>query len=388
MVGVGRIPASTPPSALRPLCQTGDTPKARSATLPAHKDVIATSKEGRPVIRSIQYLRVIAALMVVWHHGLNQVPGVSQLINAPEFGPRGVDLFFVISGFIMVMTTARKDVTPFEFFRHRIIRVVPLYWLVTLFMLGCAVIAPTAFKSLQYSPAAIVKSLLFIPYQSLSFPGEIWPVLVPGWTLNYEMFFYALFAASLLVPARYRLASLVATMVALVFAGLAHPTDPILATYTNPRLLEFAAGAGLGHYGIRGVLRVRLWVSVVWIGLGIWLLVMGWEPVAGAALIVAGCLNPGLAELKSRLLLALGDASYSIYLTHLFALAALRIVWIRAVPHESLVSAAAFMAVALAVSAAAGFAVYRWVEKPLTEQLRSMLRRPARPLVAQPVPLS
>lgn len=337
------------------------------------------------MIRPIQYLRAIAALMVVWHHGLNQVPGVAQLIALPEFGPRGVDLFFVISGFIMLVTTAGKEVTPAQFIRQRVIRVVPLYWLMTLCMLGAAVMVPTAFKTLQFSPVTIAKSLLFIPYQSLSFPGEIWPVLVPGWTLNYEMFFYALFAVSLWLPARFRLASLVATMGALVLVGLTHPANPILATYTSPRLLEFAAGAGIGHYWRHGALRESLWISVAGIGLGAWLLVTGWEPVTGAALIVAGCLNPALAELKSPLLLALGDASYSIYLTHLFTLAALRIVWTHAVPHVSMASAVAFMAVALAVSAAAGFAVYRCIEKPMTEWLKgSLTRRPA-PLIAEPI---
>jgi exopolysaccharide production protein ExoZ len=328
------------------------------------------------VIRPIQYLRALAALMVVWHHSLIQVPGVSRFIALPEFGPRGVDLFFVISGFIMLVTTARKEMTPGEFIRLRVIRVVPLYWLMTLLMIGCAVIVPTAFKTLLFSPAAVVKSLLFVPYDSLSFPGQAWPVLVPGWTLNYEMFFYALFAMSLLVPERYRLASLVATLAALVLVGVwAKPGSPILATYTNPRLLEFAAGAVIGHLWSRGLLRVNPLISGACIGLGIYLLVMDgnatpWTPLEGAALIVAGCLNPALAELKSRLLLALGDASYSIYLTHLFTLAALRIVWVRAVPTESLCSAIAFVTLALIACAAAGFAVYRWVEKPLTGWLR------------------
>jgi exopolysaccharide production protein ExoZ len=340
------------------------------------------------VIRPIQYLRAIAALMVVWHHSLIQVPGVSRFIALPEFGPRGVDLFFIISGFIMVVTTAGKEITPGEFIRLRVIRVVPLYWLMTLLMIGCAVIVPTAFKTLLFSPAAVVKSLLFVPYDSLSFPGQAWPVLVPGWTLNYEMFFYALFAVSLLVPERYRLAPLVATLATLVLVGAwAEPASPILATYTNPRLLEFAAGAVIGHLWSRGLLRVNPLISGAGIGLGIYLLFMDGDatprtPIVGAALIVAGCLNPALAELQSRLLLALGDASYSIYLTHLFTLAALRIVWVRAMPPKSLGFAIAFMTLALIVCAAAGFAVYRWVEKPLTGWLRG--RRRVEPLVPAP----
>jgi exopolysaccharide production protein ExoZ len=353
-----------------------------------------TSKDGHLVIVPIQYLRAIAALMVVWHHSLIQVPGVAQFIVLPEFGPSGVDLFFVISGFIMLVTTAGKEVTPAEFIRLRVIRVVPLYWLMTLLMLGCAIVAPMAFKTLQFSPTAVVKSLLFIPYDSLSFPGQAWPVLVPGWTLNYEMFFYALFAASLLVPARFRLASLVATLLTLVLAGhLAEPSGPVLATYTNPRLLEFAAGAVIGHFWMRGVFRVKLLVSVAWIGIGIYLLTRvgqapNWLPMCGAMLIVGGSLSPALRELHSRLLLALGDASYSIYLTHLFTLAALRIVWVRVLPApESLAAAIAFMVVAIPICAAAGFAVYRWVEKPLTKGLRRIIGRRANDAMA-PKPAS
>jgi exopolysaccharide production protein ExoZ len=321
--------------------------------------------------------------MVVWHHSLGQVPGVWQFIRIPEFGPRGVDLFFVISGFIMLITTDGKEVTAREFFRHRIIRVVPLYWLMTLLMLACAILAPGQFRTLKISGAAILQSLLFIPYDSLSSPGQAWPLLVPGWSLNYEMFFYALFAVSLLVPTRFRLASLLSTLGALVLAGhLVAPTSPVLSTYTNPRLLEFAAGALIGHFWIRGVFRVHLLASVLCIGLGAYILAMmselpDWAPMVGAALIVGGSLNPALGELRSRLFLGLGNASYSIYLTHIFTLGALRVVWVRLVPHVSLESAIAFMLVALAVCAAVGFAVYRWVETPLTSWLRGLAgRRP------------
>jgi len=94
------------------------------------------------LIRSIQYLRALAALMVVWVHSLYMIPGVAEEFNAPNFGGAGVDLFFVISGFIMVVTTAEKDVTPMEFFCRRIVRVVPLYWLATLAMIAGAAISP------------------------------------------------------------------------------------------------------------------------------------------------------------------------------------------------------------------------------------------------------
>jgi exopolysaccharide production protein ExoZ len=290
------------------------------------------------MIRPIQYLRGIAAMMVVWHHSLGQVDGTMNFIRLPPFGQYGVDLFFMISGFIMLVTTWDKPVTPLEFIGNRVRRIVPLYWLTTLLMLGVAIIAPGLFKTLKFDVASILKSLFFIPYDSLSFPGSIWPLLVPGWTLNYEMFFYALFAGTLLVERNWRVPIMVAVLSALVVAGYAlHPSGAALQVYTNHMLLEFGAGMILG----------RIWV-------------MRKHARRGGG---------------HAVLMALGDASYSIYLTHIFTLGALRIIWVRVVPDASMASSIALMAVSLAVSALVGYGVFRWVEKPLTDRLRGLVVR-------------
>lgn len=143
-------------------------------------------------------------MMVVWHHAAGQIPGMSARVPW-VFGTSGVDLFFVISGFIVVVTTAGVDTKPFDFWRRRIVRVVPLYWLLTLLMVTVALIAPGLFKTLKVAPETVLQSLLFIPHFSQSFSGVVWPLLVPGWTLNFEMFFYALFGLALILPPRYRL---------------------------------------------------------------------------------------------------------------------------------------------------------------------------------------
>jgi exopolysaccharide production protein ExoZ len=337
------------------------------------------------MIKPIQYLRAVAALMVVWHHAFGQVPGNLNFIHPPEFGLSGVDLFFVISGFIMFVTTIEKPLTPRNFFELRIVRVVPLYWLMTLLAVGWGGIAPSAFKTLRFSPAAVAKSLLFIPYDSLSFPGNAWPVLVPGWTLNYEMFFYAVFALTLIIPMRWRPTSLVVTLIFLVLTGkiLGPSQIPFVWVYTSPLLLEFGAGAVIGCLWVRRTLHIPLAVSVVSIVTGAYLLVMRDKPpfmnysqMIGAPLVVAGCLHPAICVLRSRMLLALGDASYSIYLTHMFTLGALREVWLRLVPQVSLMSVITNMVVALIVCAVSGFMVYRCVEKPLTTRLRLVIGPP------------
>jgi exopolysaccharide production protein ExoZ len=158
------------------------------------------------------------------------------------FGTSGVDLFFVISGFIRVVTTSGTGMGPGEFWR-RASR--PLYWLLTLLMIAVALVAPGLFKTLKVAPSTLVQSLLFIPHFSQSFPGVVWPLLVPGWTLNFEMFFYAVFGLALLLPERNRLLPLVTFFVMLTAIGLVFGPFASAAaqTYTHPMLLEFAAVA-------------------------------------------------------------------------------------------------------------------------------------------------
>jgi exopolysaccharide production protein ExoZ len=330
-------------------------------------------------ISPIQFLRAIAALLVVWHHSLGELPGANRLIELPPFGESGVDIFFVISGFIMLVTTAKKDMTPAEFLGLRLIRIVPLYWLMTLLMIGCAILVPSAFKSLVFTPAAVVKSMLFIPYDSVSFPGSTLPILVPGWTLNYEMFFYVLFAAALLLPKHRRLPAILIAMLSLVAGGklFGLSATPIEWVYTNPLLLEFAAGCVIGHIWLRGAIRVKFVFSLAGIAIGIYLLMHRTQPagpsqIIGAALVVGSALHPTLCAVKSRTLLLLGDASYSIYLTHIFALGLLRFLWVRLFPHLTLASVAAFMVVSMPFCSLVGVQTFKWVEKPMTGFFRKL----------------
>jgi exopolysaccharide production protein ExoZ len=326
------------------------------------------------VIRSIQYLRALAAISVVWLHAVYIIPEVAERLGAPFFGGSGVDLFFVISGFIMVATTARKDVRPAEFFWLRIIRVVPLYWLATL-----AVVASAAFEhSLTnlYAPSAIAKSLLFIPYRAPESSSDT-PILQNGWTLNFEMFFYALFALSLAAPRRWRLPGLVLTLGLLAAAGkLFGPfASPSAAAYTSPLLLEFVAGMILAYTWLRHASPVWLPQPLLLIALGVYCLGATHSRfivMCGAFIIVAACLHPKICAIRNRPLLELGDASYALYLTHQFVLEALAPLWVRTFPRATRTSSALFMALALALCIAAGWLCYRLIERPMTSRLRGV----------------
>lgn len=285
------------------------------------------------MLLNVQVLRAVAALLVVIVHleVLAKISGLPQGVTV--FGNSGVDLFFVISGLIMVVTTAQKRQTSCEFFRNRVTRIVPLYWLVTLSVTVIGVAAPALLQATVVTPSFILKSLVFVPYQRLD--GAMEPIVFVGWTLNYEMAFYAIFASAMLLP---RTLGLVLTFLVLSFAAITgrlfHFSDPILSFYTAPIVIEFGLGIVLGMLFVSDRLphspHWRLPVAVI-AALAFAVMVMGpwlWHGMDRAmlfgvpAFVIVGCAliaeRSGLA-LNARWLQLLGAASYSIYLTHFSA---------------------------------------------------------------------
>jgi exopolysaccharide production protein ExoZ len=325
------------------------------------------------MIKPIQYLRAIAALMVVVFHGLWELPDqYGKVLGSYPLGGMGVELFFLISGFIMAVTALKGDVSPKQFMIKRAIRIVPLYWGVTLAVSAISVVAPTVFRTFKFSEGALVKSLLFIPQYSITSPDHIWPLIIPGWTLNYEMFFYGIFAMVLFLPKIYRLAALIVTMVWLVVVGvITGPfTDAVLITYTDPMLIEFAAGVIIGYLFMTDRIPKSVLASALMVAVGAGILSVRFDlamSIPACCLIIIGVLNPAFRDYKSSLFLLLGDASYSIYLVHLFSLGLLRTIWSKLFPHIGALSAVAFMVAAVVVSAAVGVAVHRLIERPLTK---------------------
>jgi len=268
----------------------------------------------------VQYARAAAALGVLMFHAAQR--------GGHDFavGARGVDLFFVISGFIMWTVSTRRENRPMAFFGARLKRIVPLYWIATLSLAvgALAGLFPTLRQELTWSH--LVQSLLFIPHVSPG-SGQIWPVLVPGWTLNLEMFFYVVFAACLLLRPAARLACLTLSFLVLVVAGLfAPPSNALAATYTDPLILEFVAGVWLAVL-IRRMPRPGPLGALLSIGAGAaaLLILPFWGGLserlaclAGATLCLYGVLSMDLRQATPDILVLriIGDASYSIYLWH------------------------------------------------------------------------
>ena len=321
------------------------------------------TEEARPaMLYGIQYLRALAALAVVLFHA-------GERSGHPlAIGAAGVDVFFVISGFIMWVIVARRPVSPGRFLAERLRRIVPVYWLATGAMAAGALLG--LFPNLVLTAPHLLASLFFLPFPSPS-SGEVWPLLVQGWTLNYELFFYAVFAACLLLPARLRLAAVAAVFLALVALGfIVTSENPLFLTYTRPIILEFVAGMLIGRLWLAGRVRGR--------GLGLALVLLSLAGFAAIGLLrlpfdewtcgpLAAMLVYGTAALERaggvphlRLPALLGDASYSIYLWHTFAISVVA----KAGTMLALAPAPVFIAAVLA-GVLAGLAGYRLVERPL-----------------------
>lgn len=330
-------------------------------------------------VKGIHYLRGVAALLVVFHHSILQIPTFRQSYEWIEFGQGGVDIFFVISGFVIYLASIKEQIAPVEFIKRRIIRVVPLYWAATLALVLAVAVVPHVFATTILSPSSVLQSLFFVPAYSAAFPDQIWPVLVPGWSLNYEMFFYAVFALGLLVDRAHLLRFLVGTLGAFTLLGLLlEPHLAPLKTYTDMRLLEFLAGVVLARLYMSAGFDKRSWLAIL-LPVGVGLLLISpvvslprlerIEPWAGPAImIVAGilALEARRPLSNSAWLVRLGDASYSLYLSHLFTLGVLRIIWSKAgIPVDGLAWAILWFATALCVCVGASIVVHQRLEKPL-----------------------
>jgi exopolysaccharide production protein ExoZ len=323
---------------------------------------------------SIQYLRGIAALAVVLFHLELQLDRVGYQGYWPHFLDRGVDIFFVISGFIMWITTL-KGMTTLEFYRRRFLRIAPLYWLLTSVVLVTLVTHPSSVQSGRFDTWHVIGSYLFFP---LVHPveGVMHPLLSPGWTLNYEMFFYAIFGLGLFLPTLPRL-----IVVSTVLCGLASVpllTGPMLPTaaqfYTSGIIIEFSFGIALGWLYSGGA---RFSARFAWpcflIGVAAIASVGGDMPYRGlsvgvpALLVVAGAIMierlHGLPNIHSLHLL--GNASYSVYLSHTIVLSAVGQLW-RRLPFDLLPGALAVFACTAAASAiGAGIIIYLYIEVPM-----------------------
>ena len=355
-------------------------------------------------LKSVQALRGIAAVLVMLSHLHGVEARYSEtdaiLSTAWLLGVSGVDLFFVISGFIMVWVAGDLPARPSsaaEFFFARIFRIYPVWWLFAgamalYFYLSYGVPWDAGLIEQQGLSGRehLIKSLLLIPHQAF-------PVLQLGWTLVHEIYFYFVFGLILLLPERFRLQGFLIWAL-LIMASI---SAQLTGTYANslislalfPMTLEFLMGVAVGFLIKRGVAVFglpALGLGLIWLAVGAWNIdftsasetlpaqrTFAFGPAF--ALIVYGLVT---LEQTKRIdghiptpLVTLGDWSYSLYLCHLLVISAFARFYFPALGHEGLTDNIGFLVGASTSAILIAGLAYVLFERPVLGITRKARKR-------------
>ena len=340
-----------------------------------------------PQLLTIQAARGVAANLVVLSH-LSIVEAKytrGDVLPACTFyGIAGVDLFFVLSGFIMV-AVAGHYTGPFDFLWRRATRIYPTYWLISLPLLALAIVAPTFINSSIQTPISLWRSFLLIPDRTL-------PLLAVCWTLVHELYFYLVFSIflALRIPIW---AGVIGWGVILLLIVAIFPDQlavmPLLRVATSPLTLEFMMGLTVGLLWTRrwaagailaGVLGLAgLMLSIVYIApilslstnphLDGWRVVIFGIPSALVVYTITG-FEPLRALLRPKtLMVALGDWSYSTYLVHVLVMSAVGRMLFLFAPNGGVSASVTLIAVGLVAANLVGAGVHTLFERPVLNWL-------------------
>lgn len=337
----------------------------------------------------IQGLRALAAALVVLNHGLIILHPQADRALAGYLGELGVCVFFVISGFIMVVSTQGEAgaADAAGFIKKRIFRIVPIYWLSTILL---AVINLRNGGPAGLGFGRVLTSLVFIPAPETPL-GPVRPYHSPGWTLELEMVFYLLFGLAIVAPVARKSTMVIAALATIVLAGayLRSPFDmsyrPTLATFfSDPILLLFGVGVVIAKIrlkrdSVRGrsplpivaglivAATASFWASGGAFPFSLPSVTLAWAVAAACVWLCSTAHVDAKDNWLTRLLDQCGDASYSVYLFHLFLVEILAGVWRRLLGEAD---TAAFLGVSLLFSFAAATLIFRTLERPIGAYLR------------------
>lgn len=347
----------------------------------------------RAKIESIQWLRALASIVVVFIHTQGYVGGMLEKhfpnsagaasVTSFHLGEFWVDLFFVISGFIMALITERMHQQPGavrNFVQKRLFRVIPIYWMWTLVLAGLLAFLPQLFSVRTFSLSETLLSCLFIPYTPLG--QNTSPVLPVGWTLSYEVYFYTLLSLGLLLSRKVFLPVLGLFFLA---STLFIPQQgPVTALLSSPILWELYGGMLLytvHHRLPRLTPTTTLMICLVALGLfyGLSHILQGRFWVWGLpALLMTGalvCMEEVKESRATRLGAFLGDSSYTLYLSHPVMLSAVGKVFVLLGLH-ALLPAWVQVFVFTLLCILLGAVLYLTTEKPITIFLNTRFPAP------------
>lgn len=325
---------------------------------------------------SVQYLRAIAAFMVLLSHSVFKLESNgSTLLDWYQIGGYGVDLFFIISGFIMCLTIERNKDSFFLFMKKRIIRIIPLYWVLTSVALVIFLLLPSAVNS-SGGETSVIASYFLIPNGSKYLINN-------GWTLSYEFYFYFIFSLCFAFGSFHKqITSFLLVFLALIGIVFSFQ-NPLLTFMTNPILLEFVSGI-IAFKLIRNY-RPSISLCIFFIFLGVAGLIQV-NSFGGATTALGRSLNGGLpmffifiglVYLERRVkmnkpLYELGMSSYSLYLLHPFSLALVTIVFKKL---EIIDYSLIYLVTMLITSLIMGWLCYYYLEMKLDKLIRNRIQK-------------
>ena len=329
---------------------------------------------------TLQVARGVAANLVVISHSFiieAKYTGGGILPAFCIYGIAGVDMFFVLSGFIMV-AVAGRGIGAIQFLWRRAARIYPTYWLVSFLVLAVSLAAPAMVNSSVQAPISLWRSFLLVPDSAL-------PLVAVGWTLIHEVYFYLVFAAllALRIPIPVGLVGWGLVLLIVTFVGGDNVASiPLGRVWTSPLTAEFMMGAAVGilydHNSRRGAAYAgpiglaTLAASIVFLAPALSLansthldalrVVLFGIP---AALILhsLAAWEKRAAPMPARLLVALGDWSYATYLAHVLVLSALGRI-IHALAPAGAMSSLVLIIVGVSAANLAGAVLFRFFERP------------------------
>ena len=353
-----------------------------------------SSAKKFPTIENLQILRFVAAFMVLLSHVQHELVvrggGEGSVFHPfdPVYWPGGVDIFFVISGFIIYFVGHRAFAVggARDFMLKRLVRIVPMYWIFTTLMLVSVLVLRHRVAHSDLSLSNIIQSYLFIPSRNAY--GEVSPVLALGWTLNFEMMFYVVFASGLLMPRRAGMVFIVLVIGALAALSTVDLSRFVaLDFWASAIVLEFLFGIGLAGIYLSG-LRIDRWTSALFViaSIGamllakkvnadteysnlrfVWMGIPAFMLCAGLSLVR----EQGVASGVGKALVLGGDASYALYLSHPFVINLVGIVWAKI----GINSDALYIIVSISAAVLAAILIHVYFERVVSRRLAHMIFR-------------
>jgi exopolysaccharide production protein ExoZ len=343
---------------------------------------------------NIQILRALAAFSVVVYHSGIESTSVCNNTN------QGCTYDIWVGGYGVGKPRAALD-----FMRRRLIRIVPLYWLLTTIAVVGVFFVPTMLNVPVLDPLYVAASYLFIPVTRVN--GLVRPIANLGWTLNLEMMFYVVFTVSLFFTRRVGLFLSVGFLLAFtvlqttgLFAANGAMASIPLNFWADPIILNFIVGMIVAVFYVQGA-RCSQFTSYILIAVSIILSYFAYLMDATimtypenhiisrlangipAVFLFLGCtMGPQLNQVRTmwRGLLLIGDASYSLYLIHPFALRAFGKIWTKAIGRELPVWS--FTIACLMLALAIGLICYYVAERPLLNYFNRFLPHRKNPVTA------